>query len=148
MMTEMLELKGGERVLEIGTGSGYQTAVLALLCSHVYTIERLRGLANGARKVLYDIGITNFTIRIGDGTLGWPDAAPFDGIIVTAGAPKIPAAYTGQLADGGRLVIPVGGEATQELLVVKRNGAEFTKRTAGGCRFVKLIGENGWKGDM
>lgn len=147
MMTEALELKGKERVLEIGTGSGYQAAILSGLCKHVYTIERIRSLANRARMVLYDIGITNFTIRVGDGTLGWPEEAPFDAIIVTAGAPSVPEEYVEQLADGGRLVIPVGDEVLQRLLVVTKNGDKILQKIVSGCRFVKLIGKKGWQKD-
>lgn len=145
MMTELLELKGNERVLEIGTGSGYQAAILCQLCSHLYTVERIRSLANTARKTLYDVGITNFTLRVGDGTLGWPEEAPFDAILVTAGAPEVPKGYIDQLADGGRLVIPVGNELTQELFAIKRRGDNLEERVVSGCRFVKLVGKHGWQ---
>lgn len=145
MMTELLELKGSEKVLEIGTGSGYQATILAGLCRHVYTIERIKTLANRARKVLYDIGVTNFSLRIGDGTVGWPEEAPFDGILVTAGAPDIPKAYMEQLAEGGRLVIPVGDQVSQQLIVARKIGGAIEERVVTGCRFVKLIGECGWK---
>lgn len=145
IMTEALDLAGGEKVLEIGTGSGYQTAILAELCDHVYTIERIRSLANTARKTLYDIGIANFTLRVGDGTVGWPDAAPFDGVLVTAGAPVIPDVYIDQLADGGRLVIPVGDEWSQQLVVAKKMGDKVQQRLVTGCRFVKLVGKYGWQ---
>lgn len=145
MMTELLALKGDEKILEIGTGSGYQTAVLCELCRHVYSIERIASLSNRARKTLYALSHTNFTLRIGDGTKGWAGNAPFDGIIVTAGAPVIPDELRRQLNDGGRLVIPVGGEEVQELLVIRRNGEEFEERSVSGCRFVKLIGEHGWR---
>jgi len=144
MMTELMELTGKERVLEIGTGSGYQAAVLAELCKHLYTIERIRPLANRARKILYKIGITNFTLKIGDGTLGWPDEAPFDRIIVTAGAPRVPEEYIKQLADGGKIVIPVGDEVTQQLVVGTKQGDEIIKKVTTGCRFVKLVGKKGW----
>jgi protein-L-isoaspartate(D-aspartate) O-methyltransferase len=145
MMTEQLRLKGDERVLEIGTGSGYQAAILCELCKHVYSIERLAGLSNRARMTLYDLGYVNFTLRIGDGTLGWAEAAPFNGIIVTAGAPVVPEALTEQLAEGGRLVIPVGGEDVQTLKVITKAGGRITEESISGCRFVKLIGEYGWK---
>jgi len=145
MMTEALELTGSERVLEIGTGSGYQAAILSLLCKHVYTIERIRSLANRARRMLYDIGITNFTLRVGDGTMGWPEEAPFDGILVTAGAPSVPSEYCDQLAEGGRLIIPVGDEVTQQLIVAKKVDGQLVDRTVTGCRFVKLIGKHGWQ---
>lgn len=144
-MTESLCLKGDERVLEIGTGSGYQTAILCELSKHVYSIERIGGLSNRARRTLYDLGYENFTLRIGDGTLGWKEEAPFNSIIVTAGAPVIPEALRAQLADGGKLVIPVGGEEEQVLKVITRTGSKFEERFITGCRFVKLIGEKGWK---
>ncbi len=145
MMTEQLRLKGDERILEIGTGSGYQAAILCELCKQVYSIERLTGLSNRARMTLYDLGYVNFTLRIGDGTKGWAEAAPFNGIIVTAGAPVVPEALTEQLAEGGRLVIPVGGEDVQTLKVITRIGGRFVEESISGCRFVKLIGEDGWK---
>jgi protein-L-isoaspartate(D-aspartate) O-methyltransferase len=144
MMTEILALKGTERMLEIGTGSGYQAAILCELAKFVYSIERIEKLSNRARKVLYGIGYSNFKLRIGDGTLGWKEEAPFDGIIVTAGAPVIPKALTEQLKDGAKLVIPVGGEEAQELKVLTRVGDKVEERTVSGCRFVKLIGEHGW----
>lgn len=147
MMTEALELKGDEKILEIGTGSGYQTAILAGLSKHVYTIERIRSLTNGARKVLYDIGITNFTLRVGDGTIGWPEEAPFDGILVTAGAPDIPKIYVEQLSEGGRLVIPVGDEWTQQLVVARKVEGGLLKTVISGCRFVKLVGKHGWQNE-
>ena len=145
MMTEALELTGSERVLEIGTGSGYQAAILSLLCKHVYTIERIRALANRARRMLYDIGITNFTLRVGDGTMGWPDEARFDGILVTAGAPSVPSEYCDQLSEGGRLIIPVGDEVTQQLVVARKVDGKLVERVVTGCRFVKLIGKHGWQ---
>lgn len=145
MMTERLALTGTEKVLEIGTGSGYQAAVLCELAKHVYSIERITKLSNRARRVLYDLGYLNFTLRIGDGTKGWKEAAPFDRIIVTAGAPVIPHLLCEQLAEGGKLVIPVGGEETQILKIITRVGKEFKEESVSGCRFVKLIGEYGWK---
>lgn len=145
MMTEQLRLKGTEKILEIGTGSGYQTAVLCELAKHVYSIERISGLSNRARRVLYDLSYVNFTLRIGDGTLGWPENAPYDGIIVTAGAPVVPKDLYGQLADGGKFIIPVGGEEAQVLKVITRHGNKFKEESISGCRFVKLIGEQGWK---
>lgn len=145
LMTETLQLKGTEKILEIGTGSGYQTAVLCELVKHVYSIERILKLANRARKTLYDIGYVNFTLRIGDGTLGWPEEAPFDGIIVTAGAPAMPKVYLQQLTDGGRLIIPVGNESEQILFRYTRQGDQFLEERITGCRFVKLIGSNGWR---
>lgn len=145
VMTEALELKGDERVLELGTGSGYQTAILAELCHKVFSIERISPLAGRARKVLDKLGYGNVLVRIGDGTLGWKEEAPFDAIIVTAGAPEIPQPLTEQLKIGGRLVIPVGGEFMQSLIRVRKTEKGIEKEDMGGCRFVKLIGEHGWK---
>ena len=145
MMTELLSLKGTEKILEIGTGSGYQTAVLCELCGHVYSIERISSLSNRARRVLYDLSYVNFSLRIGDGTLGWKENAPYDGIIVTAGAPIVPKDLYDQLADGGRFVIPVGGEESQVLKLIKRTGDRFIEESISACRFVKLIGEQGWR---
>lgn len=145
IMSEALELKGDEKVLEIGTGSGYQAAVLAELAKDVFTIERLDSLSIGARRALHKLLYKNIHFRIGDGTVGWPEEAPFDGIIVTAGSPDIQKAFLDQLKDGGRLVIPVGGKTAQELIVVTKAGDGFRTRTVTGCRFVKLIGEYGWK---
>lgn len=145
IMTESLRLKGQEKILEIGTGSGYQTAILCELSKHVYSIERISKLSNRARRVLYDLGYTNFSLRIGDGTLGWKEASPFNGIIVTAGSPSVPQPFLDQLADGGRLVIPVGDETSQVLKIFTKNGDKISETTVSDCRFVKLIGEHGWK---
>jgi protein-L-isoaspartate(D-aspartate) O-methyltransferase len=145
MMTEELRLAGTERVLEIGTGSGYQAAVLAELAKEVYTIERIADLSIRARKSIYRLRYKNVKFRIGDGTLGWPEEAPFDRIVVTAGAPCVPETLKGQLADGGMLVVPVGGEEVQSLTVVTRKGAEFETRHVTSCRFVKLIGKGAWR---
>jgi len=144
LMTEVLELKGDEKVLEIGTGSGYQTAVLAELAREVYSVERIPELAEEARIKLEDLGYTNVHIRVGNGTLGWPEQAPFDAILVTAGAPKVPKPLKTQLADGGRLVIPVGSEFHQVLYRIKRRGDEFLEEPLTSCVFVPLIGEEGW----
>jgi protein-L-isoaspartate(D-aspartate) O-methyltransferase len=147
LMTEALSLTGTERVLEIGTGSGYQTAILAELASQVFSIERIASLAAGARKVLDSLNLFNVAIRVGDGTYGWREEAPFDGIIVTAGAPKIPKIFIEQLAVGGRLVIPVGDRISQELCRVTRLSKDIDDiktEDLGGCRFVNLIGEFGW----
>ncbi|MFH5802513.1 protein-L-isoaspartate(D-aspartate) O-methyltransferase [Alienimonas sp. DA493] len=144
MMTEALELTGDETVLEIGTGSGYQAAILAHLCQRVVTVERLAELAEPARKALGELGIDNVTFRTGDGTLGAPEDGPYDAIVVTAAAPDVPPALVEQLAEGGRLVIPVGDRFTQDLLRVRKT-AEGTDRTVlCGCRFVPLIGQQGW----
>ncbi len=132
------------KVLEIGTGSGYQTAILAELAREVCTVERIAALSEKARGTLADLGYENIRYRVGDGTLGWREEAPFDRIIVTAGAPGVPESLKGQLADGGRLVIPVGGGHGQDLLIVTREGKEFRTEKGTGCIFVKLIGEEGW----
>lgn len=144
LMSEQLRVTGAEKILEIGTGSGYQTAILCELARAIYSMERLKDLSNRARKNLYRLGYMNFELRIGDGSLGWPDLGPFDGIIVTAASPEIPQTFRAQLADGGRLVIPVGGEEHQELILMERHGDEFEERSVTGCRFVKLYGEYGW----
>lgn len=145
MMTEALQLASQDRVLEIGTGSGYQAAILAQIVSRVFSIERLPDLARRARKVLDSIGCPNVQIRVGDGTLGWPEEAPFNAIIVTAGAPQIAEAYYQQLAVGGRLVIPVGGSDAQRLYRVTRVAPDqYHQEDLLGCRFVPLIGVGGW----
>ncbi|HMK36279.1 MAG TPA: protein-L-isoaspartate(D-aspartate) O-methyltransferase [Desulfomonilaceae bacterium] len=144
IMTELLGLKGHERVLEIGTGSGYQAAVLSRLCHHVYTVERLGGLSDQARRVIEESGYTNITFIVGDGTLGFPDAAPYDGIIVTAGAPQVPDRLVEQLEMGGKLVIPVGDRFSQTLKRVIKTGSGIITDNHTGCRFVDLIGEYGW----
>lgn len=144
LMTQELGLTGTERVLEIGTGSGYQTAILSQLCQEVVTVERLSELSAPAQRILAELGYTNIEFYIGDGTLGCPDRAPFDGIIVTAAAPEVPAPLFRQLALGGRLVIPVGDEHGQMLqVIVKRDGAPLITNVC-PCRFVKLIGDAGW----
>ena len=143
-MTEALELRGGERVLEIGTGSGYQTAILAELCAEVFSVERIAELADGARDALA-AGYGNVVVRTGDGSEGWPEKAPFDGIIVTAAAPGVPPALRDQLADNGVLVLPVGDiRGTQELVVVRRIGSATSARASIGCRFVPLLGRGGF----
>lgn len=147
LMTQCLALTGTERVLEIGTGSGYQMAVLLEITPRVYSIERLPGLAQRARENLTLLGQDTLHIRVGDGTCGWPDEAPFDGIIVTAGAQEIPAALREQLADGGRLVIPVGPRYSQTLYRVTRMGNRFNEEEFTTCVFVPLIGQYGWKDD-
>ena len=144
LMTEALELKGDENTLEIGTGSGYQTAILAELSSRVYTIERIKSLMGNARKVLSELGYDNILFRAFDGTLGWKEYAPFDAIMVTAGAPHIAKPLIDQLADNGRMIIPVGDKYTQELIKVVRRGEDLEQKSLGGCRFVNLIGVRGW----
>jgi protein-L-isoaspartate(D-aspartate) O-methyltransferase len=144
LMTEALELKAEERTLEIGTGSGYQTAILAELSNRVYTIERIKSLLVNARKVLAQLGYDNILFKAFDGTLGWKEYAPFDAIMVTAGAPRFPSPLMDQLADNGRMVIPVGDRYSQELIKVIRKGKSFEQKNLGGCRFVNLIGVEGW----
>lgn len=149
IMTEALELRGHEKVLEIGTGSGYQTAILSRLADRVISIERIASLATRARKILDQLKCYNVLITVGDGTFGWKDEAPYDAIIVTAGAPEIPRAYLDQLAPEGRLVIPVGDAHSQELVKVIRRvdqAGGYFYEDLGACRFVNLIGEHGWKG--
>ena len=145
-MTEALALDGGEKVLEIGTGSGYAAAVLAEIAADVYTMERIDGLATMARKVLGDLSYQNVHVRQGDGTLGWPEHAPFDGIVVTAGGPDVPDTLKDQLKIGGRLVMPIGRSTWyQELVRVTRiTEAEFDMEYLVPVRFVPLIGEEGW----
>jgi protein-L-isoaspartate(D-aspartate) O-methyltransferase len=144
LMTEAAQLTGRETVLEIGTGSGYQAAILAQLAARVVTMERWPELSRSARHTLQALGFHNIEFVEGDGTLGWPAAAPYDAILVTAAAPRVPPALWGQLIDGGRLVIPVGSESGQELLQLTRHGAESVTRKLCDCRFVKLVGEQGW----
>jgi len=146
LMTEYLRLAGPEKVLEIGTGSGYQTAILAKLAAEVFSVERVGVLARRAEETLRSQGYDNVQIRVGDGTLGWPEHAPYDRIIVTAGAPQAPPSLTGQLADGGLLVIPVGSRHMQTLSIITRDKDKLRERTGCSCIFVKLIGEEGWGG--
>jgi len=148
LMTQMLELTGKERVLEIGTGSGYQAAILALLADRVYTVERIRSLAMRARTVLDRLKLISINIRIDDGSVGWPSEAPFDAILVTAGTPSIPDDLLHQLSPGGRMVIPVGGEEMQTLVRIRRNDdGTFTEEMTIPCRFVKLVGKKGWNSE-
>lgn len=145
IMTELLELKGDEKVLEIGTGSGYQSAVLSLLSSEVFTIERVRTLAVKARELLKKLGYKNVNVFITDGTLGLPEHAPFDAIIVTAGAPEIPPVYIEQLKMNGRLVIPVGSRFSQTLYQIKKTPSGIITKASTPCVFVPLIGRYGWE---
>ncbi|MEA2583469.1 MAG: protein-L-isoaspartate(D-aspartate) O-methyltransferase [Thermomicrobiales bacterium] len=146
LMTAALRLSGDERVLEIGTGSGYQAAILAALAAEVVTVERHASLAVAAESLLRDLGYDNVRVVVGDGTIGWPECAPYDRIIVTAGAPRVPAPLIAELSqDGGRLVIPVGEPDNQVLLVVERHGDRTTEQPLGPVRFVPLIGRAGWE---
>ena len=145
LMTESLALKGNEKVLEIGTGSGYQTALLAELADRVYTVERIRALMIRARTLLAELNYHNILFKAFDGTLGWQEYAPYDAIIVTAGAPKVPEPLLEQLAEGGQLVIPIGNKYSQELIKITRKKGTFTQENLGGCRFVDLVGIHGWK---
>jgi len=146
LMTEALAPSPQDKVLEIGTGSGYQAAILSRLCSTVYSIERVSTLASRARKTLDELGYFNIHTRIGDGTFGLPQDAPYDGIIVTAGAPHVPEALIEQLKEDGRLVIPVGDQSIQDLKRITRTKDGIREESLGGCRFVRLIGKNGWQG--
>lgn len=145
MMTEAMGLTGDERVLEVGTGSGYQAAVLARLAREVVTVERFQNLAETARERLASLGLDNVTVQVSEeGPIGWPKGAPYDAILVTAAAPYVPQALLDQVKDGGRIVIPVGPRDHQELLVVTRRGEGISRRSLGGCRFVPLIGSQAW----
>lgn len=146
VMSEALLLTGTETVLEVGTGSGYQAAVLAMLADRVFSLERIPSLARRARKALDDCGYSKVNIRVADGTRGWQEMAPFDAIIVTAGAPDVPQEYLQQLVVGGRLVIPVGNRDSQVLMRITRTGhSEYKEERLLGCRFVPLIGSHGWQ---
>ena len=145
LMTECLKLKGAEKVLEVGTGSGYQAAILGSMAGEVYSIERFKELADKASEVLNSLGYKNIHIKVGDGTLGWSEFAPYDGIVVTAGAPSIPESLVKQLKDGGRLIIPVDrGGFGQTLTLVERIGRTTRTSDICACTFVPLIGKEGW----
>ncbi len=145
LMTEELGIEEGHRVLEIGTGSGYQTAILAELASEVYTVERIAELSETAQGLLGQLGHENIRFLAGDGTVGWPEHKPYDRIIVTAGGPRVPSSLVDQLAVGGRLVIPVGDTFHQSLTVVTKTEKGTHEKRGCGCVFVKLIGEEGWE---
>lgn len=145
LMTESLEINEGDRVLEIGTGSGYQSAVLAEIAEELYSIERIKSLLKKARETLDGLGYTNITTKIFDGTYGWKEKSPFDGIIVTASSPEVPQTLLDQLSVGGRLIIPVGDSSSQVLTKVKKTKEGIEKTELCGCVFVKLIGKYGWK---
>lgn len=145
LMTSLLALTGSEKILEVGTGSGYQTAILAELARRVCSIERLAPLAMRARAILEGLGYTNVWIRLGNGTLGWPDEAPFDRILVTAGGPAVPPPLFEQLADGGRMVLPIGDDTGQTLTLVENVGGTMRTTPCGDCMFVKLVGKYAWE---
>jgi len=145
LMTEALELTGTEKVLEVGTGSGYQSAILAELARLVITTERLPALAETARNVISNHGYTNIEVHVAEETLGWQREAPYNAIMVTAGAPRVPVDLLDQLAIGGRLVIPVGSRYVQELYKITKHRKKNTVQNLGGCRFVSLIGKDAWE---
>jgi protein-L-isoaspartate(D-aspartate) O-methyltransferase len=146
-MTEALELSGSERVLEIGTGSGYQAAVLSLLAREVISIESQTSLALDAQERLTDLGYANVHVHNGDGSSGFPEGAPYDAILVTAAAPEIPPVLAGQLREGGRLVIPVGSQGSQQLVQARKENGELKSRVLFDCQFVPLLGRYGWSRD-
>jgi protein-L-isoaspartate(D-aspartate) O-methyltransferase len=146
LMTEALEVASDHRVLEIGTGSGYQTAILARLAKWVYTIDRIGELVQEARDTLQSLQIRNVSYRVGDGTLGWPEEALFERILVTAAGPRVPEELLrSQLAEGGIAVLPAGNASWQDLLQIRRKGKRFVQQSLGACQFVRLIGKEGWQ---
>ena len=145
IMTQCLEFKGDEKILEIGTGSGYQTAILATLAKEVYSVERVASLAAKAEETLKRLNYKNIKIKVGDGTLGWEEHAPYDGIIVTAAAPDVPDSYIKQLKVGGRLIIPVGARFSQVLTLVEKTTGGVTRSDICACVFVPLVGAQGWR---
>ena len=145
LMTETLALSGSEKVLEVGTGSAYQTALLAELCFNVFSVEKIRALSLKARVLLDRLEYQNIALHVGDGTIGWSEHAPYDAIMVTAGAPQAPQPLLDQLSMGGRLVIPVGDEQGQTLVRVTRTRTSFKQEQLGECKFVKLLGKYGWR---
>ncbi|MCS7253157.1 MAG: protein-L-isoaspartate(D-aspartate) O-methyltransferase [Armatimonadota bacterium] len=147
-MTEALSLRGDEKALEVGAGSGYQAAILGKLCKEVYAIERIPELAERAKRTIEELGYTNVHIVVGDGTLGLPEHAPYDAIVVSAAAPDIPPALIEQLSDGGRLVIPVGSQYSQVLIRVTKSGGRIKREEICACVFVPLIGKYGWQEDV
>jgi protein-L-isoaspartate(D-aspartate) O-methyltransferase len=144
LMTDLLHLSGSERVLDVGTGSGYQAAILARMADEVHSVELVPELAERAARLLDKLGMKNVDVHVGDGSLGWPEAAPYAGIVVAAAAPRAPQALLDQLADGGRLVIPVGQQGFQRLEVWRRSGDDFDRQEIIGVAFVPLLGEQGW----
>jgi len=144
LMTQLLELNGHERVLEVGTGSGYQSAILAEICKEVYSVERFEKLANKAIALLKQLGYDNIKVKVEDGTEGWEDFSPFDGIIVTAAAPDIPKNLIAQLNNGGKMVVPIGGHFSQMLTLIEKFESKITTTDICGCVFVPLVGKYGW----
>jgi protein-L-isoaspartate(D-aspartate) O-methyltransferase len=144
LMTQVLDLKGGERVLEIGTGSGYQTAILAELAAQIFTIERVKPLVKKTKELLEGLKYKNIVFKTFDGTYGWRDQSPFDAILISAATPSIPKSLIEQLADKGRLVAPVGERESQDLIVLNKNGNKVMERKIGSCKFVPLIGKFAW----
>lgn len=142
---QTLGLKGDEKVLEIGTGSGYQTVLLAHLARFVYSVERIRLLLETARDAITECGVRNVSLLCGDGTRGWPENGPFDAILVSAGSPEVPQPLLAQLAEGGRLIVPVGGREDQRLMEITRRGTSYASRELSAVRFVPLVGEHGWE---
>ncbi|HAM50641.1 MAG TPA: protein-L-isoaspartate O-methyltransferase [Nitrospiraceae bacterium] len=147
IMTELLALKGDEAILEIGTGSGYQTAILAELSKDVYTIERIQALSEKAGEVIKKLGYSNVHLKVGDGTLGWPEAAPFARIVITAGTPETPEPLIEQLSEGGIILAPVGDRFSQQLLKAMKRKGKLSKEYHTPCVFVPLVGKYGWKAD-
>ncbi len=147
VMTELLELRGDEKILELGTGSGYQAAILAELSREVYTIERVQSLSNKAGETLRRLGYGNIHRKVGDGTLGWPEAAPFDRILITAGAPDVPEPLIEQLSEGGIILAPVGDRFSQQLVKAVKLKGKLSKEYHIPCMFVPLVGKYGWKSD-
>ena len=145
MMTNALAPRKGDKILEIGTGSGYQTAILAHYTPRLYSVERIAALSRKAQTLLEQLGFRNIIFKVGDGSQGWESWAPYDRIIVTAGAPVVPEKLKLQLADGGRMIIPSGGRETQKLVQVDRSGEDFLETDLGDCRFVPLLGKEGWE---
>jgi len=146
MMTEALELAGGEKVLEIGTGSGYQTALLSQLAAQVFSIERIPELLDKARETIRQVGSRNISFLLGDGTLGWRQYAPYDAILVGAGAPEVPSTYHEQLTEGGRILIPLGDKEEQTLYMFTRRGERLEQTEIAPVRFVPLVGKYSWEG--
>ncbi len=147
MYLQTLRLQGTETVLEIGTGSGYQTVLLAHLCRHVYSVERIRPLLETARDAITECGVANVSLLCGDGTLGWPEFAPYDAILVGAGAPEVPQPLVAQLAVGGRLIVPIGGRDDQRLAEITRTTSGVERRNLTDVRFVPLVGRHGWESE-